>query len=84
MNTATDPTELPATICSPSMRRFLVQWRDWLIEWDADYGRDHRCGWSVALRGHYIIQLVPFWMMLKLFWIAKRTYLKDQSGEDYI
>jgi hypothetical protein len=70
--------------CSASVRHFRIQWRDWLFEWDADYGCNHRRGWSVALRGSYFIQLVPFCLMLKLLWIAKRTYLKRSFGDDYM
>lgn len=43
----------------PFMDSMSFQFRRFRIDFDRDYGADHKTGWSVAYDGSYIVQFSP-------------------------
>lgn len=59
------------------IENFRIRLNRWGFEWDSDYGCEHRRGWSATFDGHYIVELAPFFTMLRRCLLARRAYLKD-------
>jgi hypothetical protein len=47
------------------------------IDYDTDYGIDHRSGWSVHINGICYVELVPH--LLPALWVAWRMYRRGQA-----
>ena len=39
--------------------RVSLNSRSLALDFDRDYGIDHRTGWSIAVNGHYAVELEP-------------------------
>ena len=48
----------------------LLGCRQVRLDYDHEYGIHQRSGWSVALDGHYVVQLEP--SLLRALWVAWR------------
>lgn len=48
----------------------LLGCRQVRLDYDHEYGIQQRSGWSVALDGHYVVQLEP--SLLRALWVAWR------------
>lgn len=67
-----------------SVQRMIRRWafiphESLRVEWDGDYGCEHRSGWSVAVDGAFLVQLERFLLVaiLKAWWRRARNWDDD-------
>ena len=63
------------------MRRFCIEWNAYRIEFDTDYGADHRSGWSASRRGSYVAQLTTLRAAVSALWVAANDEPLTRSDE---
>lgn len=60
------------------MNHFRIELFEWTVIFDRGYGCDKRTGWSVAVRGSYVIQFEPgLCSALWKAWRRQRAFERD-------